>query len=141
MSLFQRHRWFAAAAGTVLAFAGVSLFAHKSLALTAFADIAELLMMLVAAGIILANAVTRPAQERSFWALMSLGFLLWASNQAAWIYCELIRHETIPDPYFFDIVLFFHLVPMIASTGCRLDLGKKQSMFHLSTLNFMMLLG
>ena len=39
MSLFQRHRWFVAAAGITLAFAVVSLTAHKGDALTAFADL------------------------------------------------------------------------------------------------------
>jgi signal transduction histidine kinase len=141
MSPFQRYRWFIAAAGITAAFGLVSLFAHPSLGLTAFSDIAEFLAMLVAAGFMLANALARSKHERSFWALMSLGFLLWMSNQASWIYCELVLHKTIPDPYFFDILLFFHLVPMIAATGWRPDLGEKQAKFHLSTLNFLMLLG
>jgi len=84
MSLFQRYRWFAAAAGITLAFAAVCLVGHHSAALTAFADLVGLALMLVASGITLANALTRPAQERSFWVLMTLGFLIWTSNQAAW---------------------------------------------------------
>jgi signal transduction histidine kinase len=141
MSLFQRHRWFAAAAGITVAFAVVSLVAHRGLALTAFADIDEFLLMIIAAGIMIWNALTRTGQERSFWGLMAFGFLLWASNQAAWIHSELVLRRTIPDPYFFDILLFFHLVPMIAATGWRPDLGKKQAKFSLSTLNFLMLMG
>jgi signal transduction histidine kinase len=137
----SRHRWFVAAAGVVLAFGAVSLLAHPSLGLTAFADIFELIAMLLAMGVMLNNAIIRSKPERSFWALMSLGFALWSANQASWIYSELILHITIPDPYFFDIILFFHLVPMIAATGWRPDLGDKQSKFHLSTLNFLMLLG
>jgi len=137
----SRHRWFVAAAGVVLAFGIVSLLAHPSFALTAFADIFELVAMLLAMGVMLHNAIIRSKPERSFWALMSFGFALWSANQASWIYSELVRHQTIPDPYFFDIILFFHLVPMIAATGWRADLGDKQSKFHLSTLNFLMLMG
>src|SRR5450755_123683 len=48
MSLFQRHRWFVAAAGITLAFAVVSLTAHKSDGLTAFADVGVLVLMLAA---------------------------------------------------------------------------------------------
>ncbi|HET6179976.1 MAG TPA: HAMP domain-containing sensor histidine kinase [Candidatus Sulfotelmatobacter sp.] len=141
MGLFQRHRWFVAAAGITLAFGAVSLTAHKSAGLTAFADLAGLAMMLAAAAITLANAITRPPQERSFWALMTLGFSLWASNQAAWANREILLHQPIPDPYFFDIILFFHLVPMIAATAWRPDLAKREGRVHLSTLNFLMLLG
>jgi signal transduction histidine kinase len=141
MSPFHRHRWFAAAAGITLAFAGVSLTAHKSAGLTAFADIAGLVVMLGAAGITLANARSRPRQERSFWVLMTLGFLLWGCNQGAWAYHEMVLHGPIPDPYFFDIILFFHLVPMIAAVAWRPDLMKKEGRVHLSTVNFLMLLG
>jgi len=141
MSLLQRHRWFAAAAGITLAFAGVSVFAHPSAGLTAFADLTGLALMLAAGGIMLANARSRPGQERSFWLLMTLGFALWASNQAAWTYVEVVLHQQIPDVFIFDIVLFFHTVPMIAAVGWRPDLAKKGGRIHLSLLSFLMLLG
>jgi signal transduction histidine kinase len=141
MSPFQRYRWFAAAAGITLAFAAVSLTAHKSAGLTAFADLAGLLLMLTAAGIMLANAASIPGQRRGFWVLMTFGFLLWACNQAAWSYQEIVLHQAIPDPYFFDIILFFHSVPMIAAAAWRPDLLRKDGKVLLSLLNFLMLLG
>jgi signal transduction histidine kinase len=141
MSLFQRHRWFVAAAGVTLAFAAVSLTAHQGRGLTAVADIVGLVVMLAAAAITLANANTRGGQERSFWALMTLGFSLWACNQAAWARSEIVLQQAVPDPCFFDIVLFFHLVPMIAAVAWRPDMVKKEGRVHLSALNFLMLLG
>jgi signal transduction histidine kinase len=141
MSLFQRHRWFAAAAGITLAFTAVSVLVQRSAGLTAFADLAGLALMLAASGITLGNLLVRPAQERSFWALMAIGFSLWACNQAAWAYCEMVQHRQIPDPFFFDIVLFFHAVPMIAAVVWRPDMLKKEGRIHLSLLNFLMLLG
>src|ERR1700689_717143 len=113
MSLFQRNRWFVAAAGVTLAFAVGSLFSHPSVALTAFADYAGLVLMLAAVAIALYNASTRPAQERSFWLLMVLGLSLWVTNQAAWCYVEAVQRQPIPDPFLFDIILFFHALPMI----------------------------
>jgi len=141
MSLLQRHHWFVAAAGITLAFAVVSLVAHPSAGLTAFADITGLVLMLAAGGIMLANALSRPVQERSFWSLMTLGFALWASNQAAWTYIEVVQHRPIPDPFLFDIILFFHTVPMIAAVAWRPDLAKKEGRIHLSLLSFLMLMG
>lgn len=141
MGLLRRHRWFVAAAGITLAFAAVSLTAHRSLALTAFANIVGLVAMLMAGGITLANAIRTPGQGRSFWALMTLGFAVWVANQSSWIYWELFRRQTYPDVSFFDVVLFFHLVPFIAATVWRPDLRKDEARLRLSTLNFFMLLG
>ncbi|MFZ0734569.1 MAG: ATP-binding protein [Candidatus Sulfotelmatobacter sp.] len=141
MSLLSRHRWFAAAAGITLAFACVSFLAHKGFALTIFADLAGLALMLVAAGASLSNALSRPGPQRSFWTLIALGLSLWVSNQMAWCYFEIFRHREIPDPFFFDIILFFHVVPMIAAVAWRPDILKKRSRIHLSLINFLMLLG
>jgi signal transduction histidine kinase len=136
-----RHRWFVAAAGITLAFAAVSLTAHRSLALTTFADIAGVLVMLVAGGVTLANAIRAPGQVRRFWALMTLGFAVWATNQASWIYWELLRRQKYPDVSSFDVILFFHLVPIVAAILWRPDLPKNEARLRLSTLNFFMLLG
>jgi signal transduction histidine kinase/uncharacterized membrane protein HdeD (DUF308 family) len=140
MSPFHRHRWFVVAAGITLAFALVSLTAHKSAALTAFADLAGLALMLAGVGITLVNAFTQPREERSFWTLMAFGFALWGTNQVAWTYRECILHQQIPDPFFYDIVLFFHSVPMIAGIAWRPDLKKKEGKVFLGSLNFLMLL-
>jgi signal transduction histidine kinase len=140
MSLFRRHRWFVAAAGITLAFTGVSLTAHPSSGLTAFGDVFGFLIVALAAAVALANALSKPGVERSFWALQAFGFSLWAFDQAAWAVCEMIQHRPVPDPYFADIILFFHLVPMIAAVVWRPDLQRKESTFHLSTLHFLMLL-
>jgi len=141
MSPFQRHRWFIAAAGITLSFAVVSLTAHKSLGLTAFADLAALAAISVFLAATLRNAITRPGPERSFWALLAFGGCLWVSNQVAWCYSELIQRQPIPDPYFFDIILFFHLVPMIGAVAWRPDRARQERGIHLSLLNFLTLLG
>jgi len=142
MSLFQRHRWFFAAAGFTLAFAGVALFAHRSPALTAFANIYGLVLMLSASAIVVYNAWSQPAQQRTFWILMTVGFLLWASNQAAWTVWESVLRRSIPDPFLFDIVLFFHPVPIIAAVAWRPDLlNREVGKVRVGVLNFLMLLG
>jgi signal transduction histidine kinase len=141
MGLLRRYRWFVAAAGITLAFATVSLLSHQSLALTSFGDLAVLTVMVLAAAAAFSNVSRSPVQERSFWTLMSLGLLLWACNQGAWSYYEILLRRFIPDPFSFDIVLFFHLVPMIAAVAWRPDLLKTEGRLRFSTLNFLLLLG
>jgi len=142
MGLVGRHRWFVAAAGITLAFAGVCLVNHQpSPALTAFSDIVGLLLMLVAVAVCASNAISRPRQERSFWVLMLLGVLLWTTNEVAWTLWEVVLHRPIPDPFFFDIILFFHTVPVIAAVAWRPDLVTGRGKIVSSLLNFLMLFG
>lgn len=141
MSLFQRQRWFVAAAGITLAFAGVCLTHRSSPWLTAFGDIYGLALMLAAVSISVANLFQRPREERSFWVLMAVGFCLWIVNQTAWTIWENVLHRRIPDPFVYDIVLFFHIIPMLAAVAWRPDLGSREGRILLSVLNFLMLLG
>ncbi len=141
MSLLRRHRWFVAAAGITLAFAVVSLTGRKSVGLAALSDLLGLALILAGFAAALANALGRPKQERSFWGLMAFSFALWSSNQAAWVYYDCLRQQPVPDPFFFDIVLFFHMVPMIAAVAWRPDLAKRETAVPLRVLNFLMLLG
>jgi signal transduction histidine kinase len=141
MSLLRRNRWFTAAAIITLAFAIVSLIMHKGAPLTATADLLGLALMLTGIAVCVSNAVIRPRQERSFWLLMGLAFALWTANQSAWTLLEVIQHKSIPDPFLFDIVLFFHVVPMIAAVAWRPDLATKPAKVQLSLLNFLMLFG
>jgi signal transduction histidine kinase len=141
MGLLQRHRWFVAAGGLTLFFAAVSLTARKGPDLTACADLVGLAAMLVAAVAMLANALKRPGPQRSFWILMALGFALWACNQAVWAYDEILEHHAVSNPCVHDLVLFFHLLPMIAAVAWRPDQVKSEGGVRLSRLNFLMLAG
>src|SRR5271156_5792218 len=129
MNLFRLHRWYVVAAGITLAYAAVSLVAPRGHGLTAFGDIFVLLLMLSGGVVTLANARSAARLERRFWALMAFGFFLWSFNQASWAYREGILQLPIPDPYFPDIILFFHLVPIIAAMAWRPDLDRTESRF------------
>src|SRR5580704_6852305 len=139
MSLFKRHRWFVLAGGMTLAFAGVSLTVPRGVALTAIFDVGYLLLTLATGGVMLANAWSAQGANRRFWALMGSGCILWACNQAAWVYCEVLRHTTFPDPSIMDVFLFLHLVPMIAAVGLRPHRSEGEQKFRAGTLDFLML--
>lgn len=141
MRVLRPYRWFAAAAGITLAFAAVSAIAPKSDALMKFADLSELALMLGAVGVTAANAVARPGKERGFWTLMALGFSLWACSHAAWTYRDIWLHRNLPNISFFDVILFFHAVPIISAVVWRPDLLKNEGKAHVSLRNFLMLLG
>jgi signal transduction histidine kinase len=140
MSLSGRYRWFLLAGGVTLAFAAVSVTASRGPVLTAMADVAYLVLTLGTGGVMLANAWSAQGANRRFWALMGSGCVLWACNQAAWVYFEALRHTAFPDPSFMDLFLFLHLVPMIAAVGLRPHRSEGEQKFRVGTLDFLMLL-
>ncbi len=139
MTLFGRHRWFVHAGGTTLAFAVVSLTVPRGPALTAIFDVSYLLLTLAVGGVMLANAWSAQGANRRFWALMGSGCILWACNEAAWVYCEVLRHINFPDPSIMDVFLFLHLVPMIAAVGLRPHRSDTGQKVRVGTLDFLML--
>jgi signal transduction histidine kinase len=140
MSLFGRHRWFVLAGGITLAFAVVSVTMPPGPVLTTISDIGYLLLSLVVAGAMLVNAWSARGATRHFWALMGSGCLLWVCNQVAWVYFEVLRHTSFPDPSVMDLFLFLHLIPMIAAIALRPHRSEGDQKFRVGTLDFLLLL-
>lgn len=140
MSLFQRYRWFVLAGGITLAFAMVSLMVSRGPALTAIFDAGYFLLTLAAAIAMLVNAWTGQGVDRRFWLLMSGGCFLWAWDSCAWNYYEVLHHAPVPRQWFMNVILFLHLVPMIAAVGLRPHRSEREPRFRGGTLEFLLLL-
>jgi signal transduction histidine kinase len=140
MSRFGRHRWFVLAGGITLALAVVSLTVPRGPVLTGIVDVGYLLLTLAVGVVMLANAWSARGANRSFWALMGSGCILWACNEGAWVYYEVVRHTAFPDPSFMDVFLFLHPIPMIAAVGLRPHRSAGQDKFRAGALDFLMLL-
>jgi signal transduction histidine kinase len=140
MSLLGRHRWFVLAGAITLAFAVVSVTVPRGPVLTRMVDVGYLFLTLAAAVAMLANAWQAHGANRRFWALMGSGCILWAFNEAAWVYYEVLRHTPFPDPSLMDVFLFLHPVPMIAAVGLRPHRSEGEKKFGAGTFDFLMLL-
>ncbi len=140
MSLFRQHRWFALAGVVTLAFAVLSLTLPRGPVLTAIFDVGYFLLTLAVAVVMLANAWSEQGVNQRFWLLLGSGCILWACNLAAWTYYEVIRHTQVPSPWFMDVILFLHLVPMIAAVGLRPHRAEGEQRFRSGTLEFLLLL-
>src|ERR1700692_325862 len=119
MPLSFRNRWFLLAGGITLTFAIISLVMPRGLLLAAISDGGSFLLTLAVGVAMLANAWSMRGVNRRFWALMGAGCILWAADLAGWIYYEVVRHSNVPVVTFMDVLLFLHLVPMIAAVGLR----------------------
>lgn len=119
----------------------LSLFAPRGFALTAFGDILQNILILSATVAVLLNIRTASSPKaRLFWSLMSLGFGIWLVSQLMWTYIEVyLRHEA-PNPFIGDVVLFLHIVPMMAAVAVQPHVQRDDRTMRVGTLDFALLL-
>jgi diguanylate cyclase (GGDEF)-like protein len=117
----------------------VSIFGGRGLALTAFGDLLQNLVLLAATFAFLANLRWGAAKSRLFWALMGLGLVMWLLSQMMWTYVELyLRHEA-PNPFVGDVILFLHIVPMMAAVAVQPHRKHEDRARRAGTLDFALL--
>ena len=93
----------------------VSLLAHQSYRLTAFGDVTTTLLMVWATLAMLFNVRSATRSTRAFWLLMTSGFALWTIANFSWGWVEVIQKREVPNPFAADVVLFIHIVPLVAA--------------------------
>ncbi len=152
MAATASKRWPLALFGVLAAYSAVTLFyfhrasgspeVHppENLFLVAFADITQFVLMLAPGLVAIRKSLRSQARPRAFWALMAAGFLTWATAQAGWVYLEVIRRQSIPDPFWADVVLFFHFVPFTAALIVRPHVPGELRKVVLSAIDWSMLL-
>ncbi len=145
-------RWLIALVGVLTAYVAVTLlYFHrvsgpplvqppKDWFLVGFADTTQFILMLAPGLVAIRKSLRAHARARAFWALMAIGFMTWAVAQAGWVYLEVIRRQSIPDPFWADVVLFFHFVPFTAALIVRPHLPGELRKVLLSAIDWSMLL-
>ena len=101
---------------------------------------AYFLLLLLATGIAILNAVEKTLGRRPFWVFISIGYGLWSLDQWLYIYYGAIRHIDVPDNSIADPALFLHLVPLMAAIAMLPHLKQPDRKSYRATLNFLFLL-
>jgi len=126
--------------GLLLAFAlAPAVFPNPSFRV-AMGDLTPLLAIAAAVIVCARNAFDSRGHTRLFWSLMTAGMAMWCFNQAYWVWFEVLVRKPVPDPYWGDVVLFLHLVPIMAAVAIRPhQADEREGMLH-SALNVLILL-
>ncbi len=127
----------------MLAQTAASLLMPRGEALTIASDLIQGALLLVATAAFLPNISRSRCPTfhiRLFWILMSVGMLFWLTYQGMWNYFEVIKRQDVPDPFLGDIVLFLHLVPMIAALAVLPHLREDERDERIRMLDFALLL-
>jgi len=109
-------------------------------ALTISGDLTQSALQLLVFFSFLSNARHAEQRTKAFWALMTLGSFLWCSTQLLWTYFEVFLRQEVPNPFVGDVVLFLHLVPMMAALAMRPDVEGNEPTSRVGSLDFALLL-
>ena len=132
--------WTAAVAACLGALILGAFILHRSFALTAFSDWIQCILLLSAALSFIPNALRSQGRMRLFWALLATGMAFWFSYQALWTYFEFWLRTDVPDLCAADIVLFLHIVPLMAALALRCHAAQEEYSPRLRRLDFALMM-
>ncbi len=139
--LSSRHiSWFLGGVGLLLAFVLAPALFPRPFFRTAMGDLIPLLVIAAACIPSARNACDSRGHTRLFWSLMTTGLVMWGFNQAMWVWYEVVTRKPMPDPFSGDIVLFLHVVPIMAAVAIQPHQAEEREGILPSTLNVLMVL-
>jgi signal transduction histidine kinase len=121
-------------------YAAVSLLVGRGSTLTAFGDVVQCIVPLLAVTTLLWNASSSEWRKNLFWTMLAAGCALWMFGQLMWTYFEVGLHRPVPNPFIGDVIFFLHIVPMFVAVAMAPHAGKSDLKQRLSYLDFSSLL-
>lgn len=118
----------------------VSLLVPRSTGLTAFGDLTQCVLLFCGTLFILSNIRTSDKKTQLFWTLMALGCGMWLCAQVLWTYFEVFLRQETPNPFVGDVILFLHIVPMMAALAVQPHIQRDTHSLRLVSLDFFLLL-
>jgi signal transduction histidine kinase len=112
----------------------------RSFTLTAISDIVQCLLLISGAAAFLPNAFASRGRLRLFWFLIATGVGFWLLYQVFWTYYEVVLRRDVPDLCAWDIVLFLHVVPLMAAIALRPHVARDEYAARVGRLDFALLL-
>ena len=131
--------WLGSLSAVVCGAAVCSLTIPHGFLLTTIGDSAQCILLfsfLVSAGL---NVRNQDRRARLFWMLVSCSAALWLSAQVLWTHSEVLLRREVPNPFVGDIILFLHLVPLMAAMAVRPDVDRGPQSRRLGSLDFALL--
>jgi signal transduction histidine kinase len=132
--------WLAAVAGLLAALVLAALLLPQSFRLTAFSDLVQCILLISAAASFVPLVLHSKGRVRLFWSLLTLGISFWLLYQLLWTYFEVVMRRDVPDLFSGDIILFLHIVPLMAALALRPHVPRDEYAARVGRLDFALLL-
>lgn len=131
--------WSAVAIACVGALVGAALLLPQSFLLTAFSDLIQCVLLISGTVSFIPHVLKSQGRMRLFWALMTAGIAFWLFYQLLWTYFEVVLRQDVPNVFAGDIVLFLHIVPLMAALALRPHVPQDEYAARLGRLDFVLL--
>ncbi len=133
--------WLLAAWAAFLAlYAAVAHHLGPGTKLSAFGDIVQCLVPLLANAGLLINAGTPHWRRNLFWMLLALSCTMWMVGQFQWTYYEVYLHREVPGLFAGDIIFYLRGIPLIAALALRPHRRRGELHMGLGYLDFGLLI-
>ncbi|MFZ0859206.1 MAG: histidine kinase dimerization/phospho-acceptor domain-containing protein [Candidatus Sulfotelmatobacter sp.] len=136
----RSHLWLAAVAGLLAAFVLAALVLPRSFHLTALSDLIQCVLLVSGAASFVPLVLRSEGRMRLFWSLITLGISFWLSYQLLWTYFEVVLQRDVPDLFAGDVILFLHIVPLMAALALRPHSPRDEYGARVGRLDFALLL-
>ncbi len=117
-----------------------ALLLPQSFRLTALSDIIQCILLFSGMVSLIPHAVRSRGRLRLFWTLIAAGIALWSSYQLFWTYYEVWLRADVPDLCAADMVLFLHIVPLMAALALRPHAPEDEYAARLRRLDFALMM-
>ncbi len=131
--------WTASVAACLAVLIIAALVLPHSFVLTALSDAIQFLLLLSGTLSLIHHIARTSGRLRLFWILIAAGIALWFSYQVLWVYFEVFLRAEVPDLFVGDIVLFLHIVPLLAALALRPHVQQNEYAARLRNLDFALL--
>jgi signal transduction histidine kinase len=132
--------WASAVGACLLSLVLGSLILHRSFAQLALSDWIQCVLLLSGAFAFIPNALRSEGKLRLFWFLLGTGMVFWFTYQLMWTYFEVWLRMDVPDLFAGDIVLFLHIVPMMAALALRPHVPHDEYSTRLRRIDFTLMM-
>jgi len=132
--------WTAAVAACLAALVLAALILPQSFRLTALSDVAQCLLLFSGTLALILHAVRSRGRLRLFWTLLATGIGFWFAYQFIWIYYEVWLRTDVPDLCSGDMILFLHIVPLMAALALRPHAPQDEYAARLRHLDFALMM-
>lgn len=132
--------WLVAVAAALSVQLVATFMLHQSFRLTALSDTVQCFLLASATAAFIPLILSSKGRMRWFWSLIALGVAFWFIYQLLWTYHEVLLRHDVPDLYAGDIILFLHIVPLMAALALRPHVPQDEYAARLGRLDFALLL-
>jgi len=132
--------WTAAVAACLATLLLAALFLPNSFHLAALSDVIQSVLLFSGAMSLIPHVVRSRGRLRLFWTLITTGITFWFTYQLYWTYYEVWLRTDVPDLCAADMILFLHIVPLMAALALRPHAPQDEYAPRLRRLDFALMM-